>query len=232
MNDSSFLDLTVISSGICWTITYIALVYRGFKDKTYGMPFIPLALNISWEITFSIIYPPHSMGKAALIINAIWMICDIGIVFTYFAYGFSDFKRYEISKSEWVFWSIFSFIVSFFIMLYGAQFFSQFSLYFHGDTFEGAKFIAFWQNLVMSISFLIMFWERKTIAGQSFTIAWSKCVGTSLTVGISYLKIDHKGEEISLMSIVITTILIIDVYYMQLIYRRLKKHGINPFLRL
>lgn len=26
------------ASGLAWTVTYIALVYRGFKDKSYGMP--------------------------------------------------------------------------------------------------------------------------------------------------------------------------------------------------
>lgn len=39
-------------SGIAWTITYIALVYRGFKDKWYGMPMPAMALNIAWELTF------------------------------------------------------------------------------------------------------------------------------------------------------------------------------------
>ena len=39
---------TVVLSGIAWTITYVALVYRGFKDRTYGMPLAALALNISW----------------------------------------------------------------------------------------------------------------------------------------------------------------------------------------
>ena len=223
---------SVIISGLSWTITYFALLYRGFRDKSYGMPFIPLALNITWEIVFSLIFPPKSMGISAEIINFIWMLCDIGIVITYFLYGYQYFKSYNITKIEWIIFSIFGFILSFLIMITGGIFFGEFEQYFHNDIFEGAKFIAFWQNLVMSISFIIMFWERETIDGQSFTIAWSKFIGTSISVGITYLRIEHRDENIQLMSVVISAIFILDVYYMYLIFQRLIKNGINPFLRL
>ena len=79
----NWVELTVLLSGIAWTITYIALVYRGIKDKSYGMPLVPLALNIAWEITFSLIYPPHTTGGLATAINTVWMICDVGIVITF-----------------------------------------------------------------------------------------------------------------------------------------------------
>ena len=154
-----FLALSVIGGGIAWTITYIALIYRGFKDKTYGMPLIPLTLNFAWEITFSIIYPPHSMGLAAKVLNTIWMVCDIGIIVTFFLYGYPSFqKSYKISKETWVIFSLFAFVVSMGIMIAGGAFFGQFETYFHSDIFEGGKFIAFLQNLVMSISFIVMFW--------------------------------------------------------------------------
>ena len=232
-SEQTWVDFTVITSGICWTITYIALVYRGFKDKSYGMPLIPLALNIAWEITFSVIYPPHSMGIAAKVINTLWMICDVGIVATYFLYGYRSFeKNYKISKELWIFISIFSFAVSMGIMVSGGPFFGQFEKYFHGDTFEGAKFIAFLQNLIMSINFIFLFWERRSSEGQSFTIAWTKWLGTSMTVGNSYLLVEHKGEETNFMLIIITTIFILDLYYMQMIYSQLKKEKINPLLRL
>ena len=118
------------------------------------------------------------------------------------------------------------------IMLSGGPFFGQFEKYFHGDTFEGAKFIAFLQNLIMSINFIFMFWERRSSEGQSFTIAWTKWLGTSMTVGNSYLLVEHKGEETNFMLIVITTTIILDLYYMQMIYSQLKKEKINPLLRL
>ena len=69
-------------------------------------------------------------------------------------------------------------------MVVGNSFFGEFKDYFHNDVFEGAKFIAFWQNLVMSVSFVVMFWERDGVDGQSFTIGWvDKVVGNVCNCG-------------------------------------------------
>lgn len=220
-------------SGIAWTITYVALVYRGFKDKSYGMPLVPLAMNFAWEVTFSIIYPPHASGMIATVINTVWMICDAGIVATFFLYGYRYFQQsYKISKAEWYMLAAVAFATGFGIMLRGGPFFGQFEPYFHKEMFEGAKFIAFIQNLVISVCFVLMYWERQNSEGQSFTIAWSKWIGTSMTVGFSYLMADHKGEDASLIFIVILATFVFDTYYMRLIYNQLKKEGINPWTRL
>lgn len=225
--------MTVLLSGIAWTITYVALVYRGFKDKSYGMPLVPLAMNFAWEITFSLIYPPHASGGLATVINTVWMICDAGIVVTFFLYGYRYFQdRYKISKPEWWMLAAVAFAASFGVMIAGGKFFGQFEPYFHNEIFEGAKFIAFIQNLVISVCFVLMYWERQNSEGQSFTIAWSKWLGTSMTVGLSYLLADHKGEDATLIFIIILATFVFDTYYMRLIYNQLKKEGINPWTRL
>lgn len=225
--------MTVLISGIAWTITYVALVYRGIKDKSYGMPLVPLALNIAWEITFSLIYPPHASGGLATIINTVWMICDVGIVITFLLYSYNYFQQYyKISKTEWIMLTVVAFSAAFGIIIAGGPFFGQFEPYFHKEIFEGAKFIAFIQNLVISICFVLMYWQRQSPEGQSFTIAWSKWIGTSMTVGLSYLLADHKGEDATLMFVIIFATFIFDTYYMYLIYKQLKKMGINPWTRL
>jgi len=226
--------IAILLSGIAWTITYIALVYRGFKDKSYGMPMAALALNFTWEFTFSIIYPPHAHGIMEIIINTIWMICDIGIVSSFLMYGYKYFQEeYSFSKSIFYFASFTGFILSFFIMLIGGPFFAQFS-YFNNNIFESAKFIAFIQNAVMSILFVAFFYKRKknghAIEGQSFTVAWSKLIGTSLTVGILYIS-EHPGNW-QFISIFVATAFIFDIWYSILIYKELKAHHINPLTRL
>jgi hypothetical protein len=226
-------EFPILLSGIAWTITYVALVYRGFKDKSYGMPLVPLALNFAWETTFSIIYPPQDSNGIITAINTVWMVCDIGIITTYFLYGFKYFKKnYQLTYSTWFIITLIAFIISFGIMITGGNFLAQFELYFRNSIFEGAKFIAFIQNLIISICFILMYWERQSSEGQSFTIAWTKWLGTSMTVGLYYLFIDHKGESTSLMAIFIISTFLLDTYYMQLIYRHLKAEGINPWTRL
>jgi hypothetical protein len=46
-----------ISSGIFWSLAYIFIIVRGFKDRTPGIPVLALCANISWEFIFSFIYP-------------------------------------------------------------------------------------------------------------------------------------------------------------------------------
>lgn len=222
----------VTASGLAWTITYIALVYRGIKDRSYGMPLVPLALNFAWELVFSIIYPPKSTGMTGVIVNAVWMICDLGIITTYFLYGYKYFKeRYSISKSGWLLISFFAFVLAFGIMLSGGPFFGQFQPYFAGDVFQGAIFIAYIQNLIISVCFILMLLERKSSEGQSLTIGVFKCIGTGLTVGIYYLFILHHGQAV-LMNVIIGATFIFDIGYIALIYRRLRAEGKKPLLRL
>lgn len=224
--------IAISASGLAWTIVYIALIYRGIKDKSYGMPLVPLALNFAWELVFSIIYPPKNTGFAGTLINAIWMLCDLGIIYTYFKYSYKYFYRsYWITKATWLALSLLAFIVSFGIMLAGGPFLGQFNAYFNGDIFQGAIFIAYIQNLVISICFLLMIWERRSAEGQSLTIAIFKCIGTGLTVGVYYLFIQHHGKA-QLMNIIIGATFLLDLIYIRNIYLQLMREGVNPWKRL
>lgn len=224
--------LATSASGLSWTIVYIALIYRGIKDNSYGMPIVPLTLNFAWEFVFGLIYPSGNTGLAGTLINVIWMICDIGIVGCYFMFSYKYFYlRYGISKSIWLIYSITAFVVAFGIMLTGGPFFGQFVEYFKADVFHGGIFIAYIQNLIISVCFLLMIWERKSSEGQSLTIGVFKCIGTGLTVGIYYLFILHKGKA-HLMNIIIGFTFILDLVYITTIFKQLKLEGKNPWIRL
>jgi len=223
--------VAVSGSGLAWTIVYAALVYRGIKDKSYGMPLIPLALNFAWEVVFSLIYPPKSTGVAGVVVNAIWMTCDIGIVTTYFLYSYKYFnKYYQISRSAWAVTSLFAFIFSFGVMLTGGPFFGQFKDYFFGEIWQGGIFIAYIQNLIISACMITMLWQRRSSEGQSLYIGVFKCIGTGLTVGVYYLFILHEGHA-ALMNIVVAATFILDVIYINLIYKQIKAEGKKPWLR-
>lgn len=234
MNFNQFEQLMVLLSGIAWTITYVALVYRGFKDKSYGMPFVALALNLTWELTYSFIYPPHTDGLMTTIINSTWMLCDIGIFATFLLYGYKYFKeQYNLKKNVFYTMTFLGFTLCLLIMLVGGPFLADFS-YFNNNYFESAKFIAFIQNAIMSVVFVSFFYARKaknhSIEGQSFTIAISKLIGTSLTVGISY-SMAHPNNWY-FIGIFVATSFIFDSWYAYLIYNELKRNQINPFKRL
>jgi len=227
----TFAEISPLISGLAWTITYIGLAYRGFKDKTPGMPLAALALNFTWEITFSLIYPPAS-SVILVVINTIWMILDILIVIAMLKYGFENYhKGFGINKQTFYLMFFLGFLFSFGIMLLGTKYFIGLPQ-FNNNAFEVGKVIAKIQNMVMSILFVVQFYQRKKeanpIKGQSFTIAWTKWVGTPLTVGLLGVITDPTG----FMAVIVGLTFICDTWYMVAIYHELRTLGINPWKRL
>lgn len=223
-----------------WALAYVAIIYRGFRDRTYGMPFIALSLNLAWEIVFALLIPPYGSADAGLIpygglkaqvIFLIWATLDLVILYTYLRFGYRHFSsRYNLSRGQWVAFTLAILLFSGFIMYTGGRFFWQFEEYFGRDQIEGAKLIAFIQNAFMSIAFVAMFHARGSVEGQSFTIAWAKWIGTSMTGGVIYIL--SRPDEWYFVGTFIIAVFVADVYYMVAIYRALRRQGINPWTRL
>ena len=81
--------LTLVS-GIFWTIVYIDIIYRGFKDKACGMPLMVLGLNWSWEFIFAFMGDPffpegsffHVTDQTMVQrgVDAVWFLFDCVIL--------------------------------------------------------------------------------------------------------------------------------------------------------
>lgn len=184
--------ILIIISGVAWTIAYVNLVKVGLKDKTYGMPFIALALNIAWEVVYTSLGLETSPDKVQTWIYVICSILDLGILYTYFKYGRKEFKKY-FDKKYFIPWSILILIMAFTVQL---GFLTEFKMIAYEnfkyvdsylDPYPGAGLSAFMQNLIMSVLFINMLLKRKNTRGQSMTIAISKWIGTlapTILVGI------------------------------------------------
>ena len=90
----------MIVGGIFWSLTYIFIIRQGFKDKTFGMPFVALSTNISWEAIFSFVHP-HSPPQ--LYIDYAWFSLDLVIVFQFLRYCKSEFPKLPAIKSRLMF---------------------------------------------------------------------------------------------------------------------------------
>lgn len=166
MKISPELNFTLtVFSGLCWTVVYVLIIYRSFKDKTYGMPFWALAFNISWEFIFSAVF--KSTDTTQLIVNHVWLAFDIVIVICYFVYGRKDWSQ-SVSRAYFYPYSILV-LVSAYLFVY------LFSVEFHNT--DGI-YIAFIQNVMMSWLFIAMLQRRGSLAGQSGGIAIFKLLGT------------------------------------------------------
>jgi len=191
-------SIILILGGIFWILTYVFIISKGYKDKTYGMPLFALCANISWEFIFSFLLP-HSPPQ--LYINYLWFVLDTLIVLQFFKYYKNEFSNISSLK-----------IYTIFIVALA----SAFSIILTGGLYLGdidGVYAAFGQNLLMSVLFVLMFFKRgDTLRGQSIFIAVFKMLGTTLTSFHFYIL-----EPVSQSSIVLP-ILFIFIFFFDLLY--------------
>src|SRR4029453_9816635 len=71
-----------------WYVAYVLIIYRGFKDRSYGMPVTALCANVAWEGLGSFVLP---VGPVARGTNIMWFVTDLVILYTCLRYGADDF---------------------------------------------------------------------------------------------------------------------------------------------
>jgi len=209
----TLITILTLISGISWTIVYIAIINRGFKDKTYGMPLFALAFNITWEFIFGfLVGEGFSLQK---VVNVIWFLFDAVIVYTYFKYG-----RREFPKTVGAFfipWSLAAFVVAFIILYFAPLEF---------EDFWGARYSAFAQNLMMSVLFIGMLVRRNNVEGQSMYIAIFKWLGTLAPTIQMFVQTGS-----TLILILGIGCFLYDVIYIGMLYQKFIELKLNPFTR-
>lgn len=161
-------DALTLISGICWTLVYVLIIIRSYRDKTYGMPYWALAFNLSWEFIFSFVLLPTSPEWfLQLWINRVWLLFDLAILVAYVKWGK---KEWSTTLPVALFYPY-----SLIVLLTGYLFVYLISV--ELDHSQG-MYAAFIQNLMMSWLFIRMVQRRKSTAGQSIGIAVLKLIGT------------------------------------------------------
>jgi hypothetical protein len=202
--------------GIFWILTYVLIMSKGFKDKTYGMPLIALCANFSWEFIYSFVLPS---SPPQLFINYLWFGLDCVIVFQFFKYYRNEFPNLSSSRVCIVFGLMIS--SAFSIILTGAI-----SLADHRGVYA-----AFGQNLLMSILFVVMFFKRgEGLRGQSIFIAVFKMLGTALT-SLHFYLYDPVSQSSFVLPSLFVLILFFDLLYVILVASSYKKNDI-PILKI
>jgi len=212
MSLTFFMALTLIS-GISWSIVYLGIINRGFKDQTYGMPLFALAFNIAWEFMYAFVIDfDFPLQKA---VNIAWCLLDVVIIYTYFKYGRKEFPKDR--ERFFVPWSLTAFVVAFFVIYF---------THYEFENFAGARYSAFAQNLMMSVLFISMLVRRNNVDGQSMYIAIFKMLGTlAPTIQMSIQTGSH------LILIFGLGCFVYDVVYIWMLYQKFIELKLNPFTR-
>lgn len=199
-----------LGMALFWIMTYILIIFRGFRDETYGMPMVAICANLSWEFIFAFIHPQNAIQQK---ITMIWFALDIVILLQYLLYGRKDFKKYLSAKL---------FYASFILTL-GVSYLIILTLTQEFHDFDG-RYTAFSQNLMMSGLFISLFFWHGNGKGQSLLIAICKMLGT-LCASIAFY-IYFRTDLITMMS---GAILFYDLLYIGLLYKfSTKKRHTRP----
>ncbi|MCX4745864.1 hypothetical protein OG455_10055 [Kitasatospora sp. NBC_01287] len=164
-------------TGVAWTVAYVLAIRAGVRQRTYAMPVVALATNISWEFQFSFVRPDTG---AQLVINILWFAFDCGLVYTALRYGPGEFPQLP----PWAF--RLGFVVLLALAYPGMDLVSTVL-----DGGSGAL-TAFASNVAMSGMFLAMLLARGGSRGQSLGIAGAKWLGTA-AASVSFA-LDHAAR--------------------------------------
>ncbi|MBN2043780.1 MAG: hypothetical protein JW757_02070 [Anaerolineales bacterium] len=160
--------LLTLLSGLAWTIVYIDGIRIGIKDKSFAMPLWPLGLNLAWELLYFLIGVQHAGFTTQVIINLVWFLFDLGLVYTYFRYGRKYFPK-NINPVWFTLWGILVVAVGFIV---------QYAFILEFETIMAGTYAAYLQNLLMSVLFIHMLVQRGSREGQTMLIAVSKLIGS------------------------------------------------------
>lgn len=196
-------NLLLIISGLFGLLAYAEIIRIGFRDKTYSMPIPALLGNIAWEFFYSFILPPNDIQ---LYINYLWLAFDILIYYQLLKYWRTEIKG--ISSS--IFYSaIFLFQIIAYLLIVNIE--KQFNS-------EGMH-TGYADNFMMSILFILMLFKRKSLRGQSISIALFKMICT-LAAAVWGYKYYPRTDLLTLLYVVI---FILDFIYFVLVYLQSKK---------
>lgn len=193
-------------AGIGWSVAYVVAIVIGFKHKTYCIPFVPLALNFSWEIVASIDYPVLNVYSAVYIV---WALLDTLILVTYLSYGKTDYHQF-MGEGKFGLWTVLVLAVAFAWQIINSHY-----------TYHWLIVTAFNMNLLMSVAFILMLRLRRNSRGQSMIIAVSKCIGTLGNTLQGYSTMDD-----SYMAGIGTLCFVFDIIYIVLLYKTIQSEKV------
>lgn len=158
--------------GLCWLVTYIDAIRVSAREKVTTIPFVAVALNLTWEVVHSVVYPPPR--QIDLVTNFAWLGLDLLILIQVFQYGRARQTIPEVKR----FWPLV--VLATLVLAFEGH--VTFHRHVTANSIfpdESGAIPAFIINLVMSVLFISMYFQRTDGCGLSKRVAWGKFLGTA-----------------------------------------------------
>ncbi len=206
----TWFNLVGAAGCVCWIVAYFAIIRTSHRDRANGLPMVAVGLNVSWELLASFWFPnPVALWHA---FDRIWLVVDVVIVAQLLRYGRPLQRIPEIRDH---FYLVFAIIV-------GAGFIGQYTFVADYPDRLGLV-VAFLINLVMSILFVFLYFDRRgDRRGISTAGAWFKMLGTlgtSIECHWVVRMVDPELGGLGFLTFLCVSIFAVDCLYIALVSR-------------
>lgn len=216
--NSPWTGFLVLNALGFWFIAYLLIIFRGFRDQSFGMPVVALCANLVWEGLGAFVLPISMGAKVAQLFS---FVPDLLILYTCLKYGPADFTHPLIRK-----W---------FHPLVGVGIAMAVSVQLGFMTaFQDRMGTAtgYFTNLLLSVSFIAMVLRRQSVRGQSFYIALCIVLGNAFAWPIWVLSPEANPRPPTLLGhACFLCIVSMNLIYATLVYRQCRLDGLNPWRR-
>lgn len=197
-----------VLGGLFWSIAYLSIISRGFREKTFGMPVLALCVCVGWEflgVTFRRV-------PEAFYPTLVWLGLDLVMFSQALRYGRDDFEHPLVKK--------YFYPVVFLTLAYATALIYAFEIKFN-DHFR--YYSGYNNNVLISTLYIAMLLRRDSSRGQSMYMALSKTLGTCC-IFAEFLR-DGREPDKLYVSLELTGVLVLDAVYSTLLYQKLKEEG-------
>lgn len=181
ISDGSIILALTTLSVIAWLVAYYEIIRIGFKEKVAAIPMIAVVFNITWEFLLGLMTPVlPGLANLGLETAGTWgvrveFLFDAVVLYTVILYGRHTFSIPRLrSEYPWV-------VALTLVIAVVGQY--TFAIYYSDKHF---LVVAYIDNMIMSIAFVVWFFMSVDGRGISHLVAWAKFIGTG-AVSLAHL---------------------------------------------
>ncbi|SFD64289.1 hypothetical protein SAMN04487819_101506 [Actinopolyspora alba] len=193
-----------------WLLTYLLSIRQTILDGRIAVPAYMVAVNFSWEFSLGFILEQTPSQRQ---INTVWAVINVFLFYQAFRYGPRDYPH--LSR------------FTFRALLGGLAVWSSLVVMAGANEFHDCDgmYIGMIINVFLSAAFILMLRRRNSSVGQSLHIAVAKFLGTFSAGLTGFLLYPSRV----LFLVLIPTMVVLDIVYIVLLYRRMRLEGRNPW---
>jgi hypothetical protein len=172
----------VLVTYAAYSVAYTFMIAKNRRDRSYGVPLLCLASNISWEIQTTLVI--QSNYACYSLANGTWLAMNMIIMAQTFYYGPTEWRR----STPWLRTIGASWFHALFAMVSACTYiFWQLFMQQTGDDANDAAYSSWVMALLEAVLTLAMLHQRQSSRGQSVLAACFKTVSVTAAATISIL---------------------------------------------